>query len=175
MQLKEILDENTVSAINKKTNIAEDNIVTLSNGEFEKISRVKTMGFLSILEREFHVDLSRLREEADTYYNSHTTEESVTIGLPMPEAKKGKSKWLTLVVVLLIVYAVWYAFNNFDKEKLGEMLPFSEETLSKLIMPSKTDANNDHNVLSELGIESVTTSKTTTLEETSSLENNSSY
>ena len=137
MQLNDILDENTVRAVSEKTNIAEDNIEALSASEFSKINRVKTMGFISILEREYRVDLSKLKEEALLYYNAHEEDTSVTLGLPLPEEKKGKSKWFMFVVLLMIVYALWYGFTQLDKEKLASMIPFSEETLSHLMNSDK--------------------------------------
>jgi len=169
MQLKEILNEDSISAISKKTNISEDNITALENVEFDRITRVKVMGFISILEREYHVDLSKLRDEAAAYYNTNASDERVTLGMPMPvEEKKGKSKLFMLLVVLGIIYAIWYAFSNFDKEKLGAMLPFSEETLSRLIMPEKNTTRDEHDVVKELSIESTNVPEETDTEENTS-------
>jgi len=157
MQLNEILEENTVNAISTKTNIAEDNIDALIAADFEKIKRVQAMGFISIIEREYDADLSALREQALEYYNAHNTDERVTLGIPpvSAEEKKGRSKWFMLIVFLLIMYAIWYAFNNFDKEKLNAMLPFSEEKLSEMIMPEKTNSIEDSKTAAELSIENV--------------------
>ena len=153
MQLNEILEENTVNAISTKTNIAENNIDALVAADFEKITRVKTMGFISILEREYNADLSALKEQALEYYNAHNEDEKVTLGLPMAEEKKGKSKWFMTLVLLLIIYAIWYAFDNFDKEKLNAMLPFSEDKLSEMIIPEKKNDIEESKTASELSIE----------------------
>ncbi len=156
MQLNEILEENTVKAISTKTNIAEDNIDALIEANFEKLQRVKTMGFISIIEREYNADLSALKEQALEYYNAHNTNESVTLGVPMPaEDKKGRSKWFMFIVLFLIVYAIWYAFDNYDKEQLNAMLPFSEDKLSELIMPEKKNSKEEPKAVSELSIDSV--------------------
>ena len=154
MQLNEILEENTVNAISTKTNIAEDNIDALIAADFENITRVKTMGFISIIEREYNADLSALKEQALEYYNAHNIDEKVTLGVPMPaEEKKGRSKWFMILVLLLIIYAIWYAFDNFDKEKLNGMLPFSEEKLSGQVMPEKQNGTEEPKEASELSIE----------------------
>jgi len=156
MQLNEILEENTVNAISAKTNIAEDNIDALIAADFDNITRVKTMGFISIIEREYGADLSALREQALEYYNAHNTDEKVTLGVPMPaEEKKGKSKWFMLIVFLLIMFAIWYAFDKFDKEKFNAMFPFSEDKLSEMIMPGKTNSIEDSKTAAELSIENV--------------------
>ncbi len=153
MQLNEILEENTVNAISTKTNIAESNIDALVAADFEKITRVKAMGFISILEREYNADLSALREQALEYYNAHNKDEKVTLGMPMSEEKKGRSKWFMMLVLLLIVYAIWYAFDNLDKEKLNAMLPFSEDKLSEMIIPEKKNDIEESKTASELSIE----------------------
>ena len=153
MQLNEILEENTVNAISTKTNIAENNIDALVAADFEKITRVKTMGFISIIEREYNADLSALKEQALEYYNTHNEDEKVTLGLPISEEKKGKSKWFMTLVLLLIIYAIWYAFDNFDKEKLNAMLPFSEDKLSEMIIPEKKNDIEESKTASELSIE----------------------
>ncbi len=155
MQLNEILEENTVKAISTKTNIAENNIDALVAADFEKLKRVKAMGFISIIEREYHAELSALREQALEYYNSHDEDEKVTLGLPISEERKGKSKWFMTLVLFLIIYAIWYAFDNFDKEKLNAMLPFSEDKLSELIIPGKESSSEESQEVSELSIEHV--------------------
>ncbi len=133
MQLNEILEENSVESISQRTNISETNLDTLAAGDFDKLKRVKTLGFISIIEREFKTDLSGLREQALEYYENNSEKESVTIGLPLPEEKKGISKWVKLLMLILIAYTVWYFFTQFDKTMLTDMLPLSEEKISKMM------------------------------------------
>jgi len=151
MQLDEIVQNQTISEISKQTNISEDNIDALLNSDFERIKRVKMMGFISIFEREYGADLSALKKEAIAYYESHRADESVTLGLPISEPKKGKSKILMLLVFFLIIYAVWYAYVNFDKEKLNAILP---ETVSQFIEGDDKIESRD---VSELSIEKINT------------------
>jgi hypothetical protein len=174
MQLNEILEENTVNAISTKTNIAENNIDALVAADFEKITRVKTMGFISIIEREYNADLSALKEQALEYYNTHNEDEKVTLGLPISEEKKGKSKWFMTLVLLLIIYAIWYAFDNLDKEKLNAMLPFSEDKLSEMIIPEKKNDIEESKTASELSIEHANGMDTQD-EANDTTENNRSY
>ncbi len=133
MQLNEILEENSVKSISQRTNISEANLDALVAGDFDKLKRVKTMGFISILEREFKADLSAFKVQALEYYENNSKSESVTIGLPLPEEKKGSSKWFKLFILILIAYTVWYFFTQFDKTMLTDMLPLSEEKISKIV------------------------------------------
>ncbi len=153
MQLNEILEENSVKSISQKTNISESNLDALIAGEFDKLKRVKTIGFISILEREFNADLATLKKQALEYYESNIEEEKVTLGLPLPEEKKGKSIWFRLLILGLIMYTVWYFFTQFDKTQLTKYLPFSEAEISKMV-------NED--VKKELSIESMNKQSTET-------------
>ena len=151
MHLNDILEEHTIKAISEKTNISESNIDALVSSDFQKMNRVQTMGFLSIIEREYHADLLELRTEAIEYYKGIRKDESITLGLPQPTEKKGKSKFFKFIIFAMIGFAVWYAFINFDKAKLSSILPFSEEELSKMIMPGKS--KSDTEIAEELTLE----------------------
>jgi cytoskeletal protein RodZ len=150
MQLNEILEENSVQAISTKTNIAEDNIEALLAGDFDKLQKVKAMGFISIIEREYKADLSALKEQALSHYEQYNNEQSITLGLPIMEEKKGKSKLFILFVLLLLGYAFWYLFTQFDKKQLTDLLPFMDEKTGQVIVPEEVNNN------AELSIENVT-------------------
>lgn len=149
MQLNEILEENSVKAISKRTNIAEDNIEALIAGDFDTLKKVKTLGFISIIEREYKADLGALKEQALSHYAQYNDKESITLGLPLMEEKKGKSKLFLLFVLVLLGYASWYFFTQFDKKQLSGLLPFAEEKAGQILMPK--EANNN----AELSIENV--------------------
>lgn len=149
MQLNEILEENSVKAISKKTNIAEDNIELLLAGDFDKLKKVKTLGFISILEREYKADLAPLKEQALSHYAQYNDTQSITLGVPVMEEKKGRSKVFQLFILILLGYASWYFFTQFDKKQLSDLLPFGEAKTSQDIIPK--EANNN----AELSIENV--------------------
>jgi len=149
MQLNEILEENSVKAISKRTNISDNNIEALLAGDFDKLKKVKTLGFISIIEREYKADLSALKEQALSHYAQYNDTESITLGFPVMEEKKGRSKVFLLFILILLGYASWYFFTQFDKKQLSELLPFGEEKISQIIMPK--EANNN----AELSIENV--------------------
>jgi len=153
MQLKEILEENSVKSISQKTNISETNIDALVAADFDKLKKVKTLGFISILEREYKADLSAFKEQALEYYANNIEKGSVTLGLPLPEEKKGNSKWFRLLIWALIIYTVWYFFTQFDKTMLTDLLPLSEDKISAMV---SEDAKK------ELSIENINIQRTET-------------
>ncbi len=127
MQLNDILEENSLKAISTKTKISEENLEKLFAKEFEKLKRVKAMGFISIIEREYQADLGSLRQEAHAYYAQQSEDKSVTLGVPIVEEKKGTSKFLVLIVLLLIAAASWYFFTQFDKKNLQSLISFVDD------------------------------------------------
>ncbi|UFH60663.1 hypothetical protein [Sulfurovum mangrovi] len=128
MQLSDILEEHSLKNISKKTNISEEDIENLLEKRFENIERVKTMGFISIIEREFNADLATLRSEAQAYYAEQDTDESgIIVSGMLIEQKRGKSKWLIFIVLLLLAYASWYFVTQYDRSHFNPLQPFKEE------------------------------------------------
>ncbi len=143
MQLNDILEENSVRAISQKTKISEDNLENLLNKNFDAIKKIKTLGFISIIEREYNADLSALKEEARGYYGEAGEDQSITLGLPIVEEKKGKSKFFMLLIFALLGYATWYFLTQFDKKNLSEMIPFMDEsTIGSFIGDKKVQSSN---------------------------------
>ena len=134
MQLSEILEENSIKSISKKTNISEDNLEYLLASNFAVLKKIKTLGFISILEREYKADLSSMKEEALEYYASQYDDNRITIGMPVVEEKRGTSKFFMLIVLGILGYASWYFFTQFDKKHLSELIPFiDEQTIEKFV------------------------------------------
>ncbi len=155
MQLNEILEENSIKSISQKTKISEDNLESLVARDFEVLMKTKTLGFISILEREYKADLSALKREALEYYDTHKVEHSVTVSLPIQEDKRGKSKLFLLVVVALLGYASWYFFTQFDKEHLSTLIPFMEEQVNETSIVVQDEEENQDLPIEDLSIASV--------------------
>ena len=128
MQLNEILEENSIKTISKKTKILESNLESLLSGKFEALQKTKALGFIAIIEREYHADLSKMREEVLEYYSLHKDSSMYrTKHYYLDEEKKGKSTLLVLVVLGLLIYASWYFLTQFDKKNLSGLIPFIDE------------------------------------------------
>jgi len=164
MQLNDIIERYSVSDISKKTNIAKEDVETLFQGEFEKLTRVKALGFISILEREYKIDLSVFRDVALAHYNQHHNDHpSVVLSAEYEDDKGGSSKLFVLFVLLLLGGASWYFFTQFDKKLLNGILPFVDEEITQMM-------GEDVNESEALSIESVTlpaTSQSSVIEDSS--------
>jgi len=143
MQLNDILEENSVKAISQKTKISEENLENLLNKNFDAIKKIKTLGFISIIEREYNADLTALKEEAKEYYGASGADQSITLGMPIMEEKKGKSKFFMLIIFALLGYATWYFLTQFDKKNLSEMIPFIDESTIESFIADKKVQSSD--------------------------------
>jgi hypothetical protein len=164
MQLNDILEEHSIKAISKKTNISEENLEYLVAANFDALKKVKTLGFISIIEREYHADLGELREQALEYYGSTREDTSITLGRPIVEEKKGRSKFLSFFVLLLIGYASWYFFTQFDKKHLSELIPFVDEQMIESFVGEKENETKEE-IVEDLSIAKVIVANTQTSDE----------
>jgi len=168
MQLNDILEENSIKAIAKKTNISAENLENLVALNFDALKKIKTLGFISILEREYNADLTLLREEALEYYSQQGEENGFSVVLPVVEEKKGRSKLLLFVVLALLGYASWYFFTQFDKKHLSELIPFVDEQMIENSI-TEDEEKKKEDAVAELSITNVVVSDTNinaTVEET---------
>ncbi|MDD3592739.1 MAG: hypothetical protein PHO65_08860 [Sulfurovum sp.] len=128
MQLSDILEEHSLKNISKKTNISEENIEYLLEKNFDKIERVKAMGFISIIEREFDADLGVLKSEAQAYYAEQVPpEESIVMRGMLVEGKRRKPKWFLFIVLVLLAYASWYFVTKYNKSHSNTLQPVAEQ------------------------------------------------
>ena len=144
MQLSEILEENSIRSISKKTNISEQNLERLLASNFANLKKVKTLGFISIIEREYSTDLTAMKEEALGYYADADADEDedsrIMIGAPIVEEKKGTSGLFVLIILGILGYTSWYFFTQFDKKYLSELIPFmDDQTIEKFVGKSNDE------------------------------------
>ncbi len=161
MQLNEILEENTIKSISQKTKISEENLENLLAANFDALKKIKALGFISILEREYNTDLSALKGEALAYYSEEKEENGFTVGLPLDEEKKGKSKLFLLLILALLAYASWYFFTQFDKNHLSELIPFIDEQRIENIV-TEPEENKKEISIEDLSIANIVISDTNT-------------
>ncbi|HQR73562.1 MAG TPA: hypothetical protein PLH07_04840 [Sulfurovum sp.] len=125
MPFNDILEEHSIKGISQKTKISQEDLQALIEGKFGRFKKVKTFGFISILEREYDTKLNALRQQASEYYAQHEEQKGFSASLAMTEEKKSKSWVSVLIVLAILAYASWYFFTQFDKKHFNKMIPFS--------------------------------------------------
>jgi len=114
MQFNELLEQYSIKEISQRTRVAPENIEHLQGGDWEMMRKVQALGFISIIEREFGVDLSELRKECLDYYREHQqglggeryelhTDSKTLYANLLP-------KILIALFVIVALVGSWYAF-----------------------------------------------------------------
>ena len=106
--------------IHEQTHIAHKYVQDILHESFEGMQKVQLLGFISILEREYDVDLASLRESAVTYF------ESLEASLPKEEASYKKEllssskpdrKKLYIIAAAIVLVAVVMIFFLLKQEE----------------------------------------------------------
>jgi len=107
----------SIEEISKRTKISPISLRFIKNKEYEKIPRVKFLGFIKIMQREFKEDLSYLIEEYDLATNQKPTQkpqQNETKKTPPPKKEKNIIYFLA-VILLIITGTVIYLTQNSNK------------------------------------------------------------
>ena len=114
MHLDEIIDKEGVEKLSLLTNISIDNLNNLAEENFEKLTRVKSLGFLLILERDCKdIDVSALRERVKIYYEENKPADENVVMVSKDSVEGGPNfsffKWF---VVLALVGGGFYLYQQ---------------------------------------------------------------
>ncbi len=144
MQLDDLIEEQTIESIAKKTNVTEEVITKLFNQEFKTLNLPQSLGALSIIEREYGVDLNALRQECKAYFADYSTSESETVNLtPIKKEKRMLPRLLVFVFLGMLAYGAWYFFTGYYNQKILPLDPKSEKSLIDTILHSKDTVAKD--------------------------------
>jgi len=113
MQLTEIIEKDSVEKVSETTNISIDNLNYLSNEEFEKLTRVKALGFLLIFEREYKdIDLSALRERVKLYFEEHKPADEQVVMVSKDHIEQGSFSFFKWFIVASLLGGAWYLYSQ---------------------------------------------------------------
>ena len=122
MPLNNLVKEYSLQTVSDKTKISTRRLKNLQNKEWDKLQEPQVNGFLQIIEREYNIDLSDLKEEVKSYYKEHKVKVNhnpIDI-IGVAEAKSGSkivSSIVTLVTLAVLAYATWYYWERYNKEQ----------------------------------------------------------
>jgi len=138
MNADKFFEKYSIEEISKKTKISPISLRFIRNKEFDKIPRVKFFGFINIIEKEFNVDLSELKEEYNLFKPQGKKEEKEKINKINIEKKT--NYLINIFVILLLIsggYLLYYTLKtkNSNKPHLNEN---NYTSTSYLINPIKT-------------------------------------
>ncbi|MCD6173045.1 MAG: hypothetical protein J7J96_04540, partial [Sulfurimonas sp.] len=106
-----VLKEIGVQKIHNDTHISKEYVQAIVYEAFDEVSSVQFNGFISILEREYDLDLSDLKSKGKAYFeeqNSKSQEEKKVFVIPQKKKSYGVL-YFTLVVLVFLSF-LYYVF-----------------------------------------------------------------
>ena len=112
MLFSELIEKDGIESVALSTNISTVNLEFLHDENFEKLNRVRGLGFLLILEREYkEIDVSDLREKIKTYYEENAPEDDKVVMVALDSEAEGFS-FFKFFLILLLLGGGYYLYSE---------------------------------------------------------------
>jgi hypothetical protein len=111
MKLNELIEIEGLESVSEKTNISIYNLDSLARGDFKELNRVKALGFVHILKREYGANVDELETSIKSYFedNAPKSDEPVLVSPDKLKQSSGFSKW---IVIIALLSGLWYLYNS---------------------------------------------------------------
>ncbi|EQB39578.1 hypothetical protein M947_06185 [Sulfurimonas hongkongensis] len=100
--------------IHEQTHIARHHVQALLHEAFEDMTKIQMQGFISILQREYDVDLSEFKAKVDEYYflNAPEEDDSETRFFVSPTRKKKYTFVYVLIAIAIFAVAIFFTLDK---------------------------------------------------------------
>lgn len=117
--------------IHERTHISRDKIELVMTKSFAEIGKVQFMGYISILEREYGIDLSDIRQEYTDFCETHSTLMAPKQSVILQASSDSKSKWMIagVAVILLLMGAGYYLQSKMSAEPSEEVMKLTTQAV----------------------------------------------
>jgi len=102
----EELRELGTQKIHNDTHIIKSHIDSILNEDFESINKVQMFGFLSIIEKEYDLDLTHIRENAKEFYKEQEADSQEHGGVFVIASKNKKSSIFYIILIFIVFITV---------------------------------------------------------------------
>jgi len=113
----EKLQELGIQRIQEDTHISRQHIESILQERFESIHKVQFLGFISILEREYSLDLSDLKSNALAFYKDQKMNAVDTDGIFIVAAKGKTFTFVYLFIIGIIFFAGVFFTMNYQSDE----------------------------------------------------------
>lgn len=138
MQLDDLIKQERIGNVTKQTHITKAVLERILNREFQSLKRSQVYGVLSILEREYSVDLNEFRNECEEYFQANKTDDnSFVVMETIPKNNHFLLRFVVLLIIVSIVYGGWYFFHSYYNSSANNSDPQNEKTLIDIILEGR--------------------------------------
>ena len=130
------LKEIGAQKIYEDTHIALKHVQSVIHESFEGLNKVQFLGFLSILEREYNLDLSELKAKGLSYFENVTPKDESNKGV-FVVPKRAKKFTFVYIGVALVLFALvaFFSLENENKSEVAKLDNTSIQSAQKTIEP----------------------------------------
>jgi len=130
--------------IHEATHISRAHVQALLHESFEDMNSIQFLGFISILEREYSLDLSELKNQGKEYFDNHTpsVQEPRTVKVFVSPRKK---RGLTLIYIAFGV-AIFLVFTFLTIDPSKSKAPAVDNSTIESVKSDILEVQNDKNL-----------------------------
>jgi hypothetical protein len=145
--------------IHEATHISRAHVKSILEENFEEMNSVQFNGFLSILEREYSVDLSDLKKRAKEYFDNSASsikkEKSVSVFLAHKKKKKLTTIYMVLGVALIVLFFIFTATPSQEETpKVDDIAIESAKSALPMVDVEQNETLEDENTTLEANVTS---------------------
>jgi hypothetical protein len=127
----DIINNYGINSVSTKTNISIESLKKFLEGNYIGFTKIKTIGFVTILEREYDIDLTDLKNDIKDEFNVNKSlsEYQTLLCEPIEDSSSNNSssKLLYWIVIFGLIYGAWYIYENYYEKSFhhfSEVEPF---------------------------------------------------
>lgn len=138
--------------IHERTHISRDKVELVLTKSYGEVGRVQFMGYISILEREYGIDLNDIKEEYTEFSQNHAPLLAPKQSVILQSVSNSKPKWVMagIVLILILMGAGYFLQGKMSTEPHEEVMKLT--TLGADVVDEMKDVNlseaNETNITS---------------------------
>jgi len=142
-----------VEKIYEATHIPIQFIKAVLNNDFSSFSKVQLSGFLSILEREYQINLNDVRSSANSYF-SEKEDKHFEAGVFVTPKRNSKNKFIIFMSLMIVVFFI-FIYSISTKEAPVENIVVDNALINSVVEEiniTKDKTQDDSNLSSQVEV-----------------------
>lgn len=127
--------------LHERTHISRDKVDLVLAKSYGEIGRVQFMGYISIFEREYGIDLAEIKEEYTEFYRNNANVLTPKQSVILQSTSNSKPKWIAAGIILIFILMAggYFLQGKMSTEPHEEVMELT--TLAVEVMDDHNDMN----------------------------------
>ena len=131
--------------IHEDTHISKHHAQAILHQAFEGLSKLQVNGFISILEREYEINLDELKYLSETYFSDIKEKKIVNTAIFVNSKTKNNNKFIYIFIIFLVLGAFTFFISSYYKSY--EIIPVIKEKKIIKEVEKKIDLEKEEEIL----------------------------